>query len=67
MAWFDQLKQVLAAYYPAAGSPDVVGYLRGSVDPNVWRNMETANKRNQMVVLGSKRPTYDDWVAAGVP
>ncbi len=66
MSWFDDLKQALPAYYPVTGPPDVVGYLRGSVDPAVWRNMETASKRNQMVILGNRPPTADDWVAAGV-
>jgi hypothetical protein len=65
MSWFDQLKQTLPAYYPPAGLPDVVGYLRGSIDPGVWRSMERAG-RQQMLILGSKPPSAEDWVAAGV-
>ncbi len=65
MAWFDDLRQALPAYYPPAGLPDVVGYLRGSKDQSVWRNMEQGS-RNQMIILGSKPPTAEDWSAAGV-
>jgi hypothetical protein len=62
---FFDLKQALPAYYPAGGLPDVVGYLGGSIDPSVWRSMEKSG-RQQMLILGSKTPTLEDWVAAGV-
>jgi hypothetical protein len=65
LSWFVDLKQALPAYYPAGGPPDVVGYLRGSVDPSVWRSMERSG-RQQMLILGSKTPALEDWVAAGV-
>ena len=62
MNWFEQLRTVLKDYYPAGNSPDIVGYLRGSKDPNVWRGMRTG----QMIVLGSVPPTNAEWAAAGV-
>jgi hypothetical protein len=65
MSWFDDLKQTLPAYYPLGSAPDVVGYLRGSIDPGVWRGMERSG-RQQMLILGSKPPSTEDWVAAGV-
>jgi hypothetical protein len=64
-AWFDDIKRALSAYYQP-GTTDVVGYLRGSKDPNVWRSMEQTQNRNQMILLGSKPPTAQDWAAAGV-
>lgn len=66
MAWFDDIKQVLSAYYPAGGLPNVVGYLRGTKDQNVWRSMERTSSRNQMIILGSRPPTPQDWSDAGV-
>jgi len=66
MNWFDQLRQALAAYYPAGSDATIVGYLQGSVDPAVWRSMETAQNRNQMLILGSLPPTTAEWQAAGV-
>jgi hypothetical protein len=65
MAWFDDLKQALPAYYPPTGTPTIVGYLRGSIDPNFWRSMERAG-RHEMLILGSRPPNHEDWVAAGV-
>jgi len=65
MSWFDDLKQALPAYYPPTSPSNIVGYLRGSVDPNVWRSMERAG-RHQMLILGSAPPNIADWVAAGV-
>jgi hypothetical protein len=65
MSWFDQLKLALPAYYPPGGLPNVAGYLRGSKDPSIWRSMQATN-RNQMIILGSKPPSLEDWSAAGV-
>lgn len=62
MAWFDDLKTTLPAWY--AGGGNIVGYLRGSASPSVWRSMERAS--GQMIVLGSKRPSKEEWDAAGV-
>lgn len=66
MTWFNQLRQVLAAYYPAGSDATIVGYLQGSADPAVWRSMETAQSRNQMIILGSVPPSMAEWQAAGV-
>jgi hypothetical protein len=66
MNWFIQLTQALPAYYPPNMPADIVGYLRGSNDPNVWRSMEKVNSRYQMIILGSSPPTAEDWQAAGV-
>jgi hypothetical protein len=65
MDWFQQLRAVLADYYPAAGPQDIVGYLRGSSNPKVWRSM-TQTGREQMLILGSVPPTDQEWAAAGV-
>lgn len=65
MSWFDDLKKTLPAYYPVGSQLDVVGYLRGSLDPGVWRSMENTG-RQQMLILGAKPPSQEDWVAAGV-
>jgi len=64
--WFDQLRAVLRDYYPQEGPADVVGYLRGSADPNVWRIMRFQQERHQMITLGSAPPTKEEWSAAGV-
>lgn len=66
MDWFLQLKAALPAYYRADRPSDVVGYLRGSVDPTVWRQMAATQNRHQMLILGNTEPTQDEWVAAGV-
>jgi hypothetical protein len=65
MDWFSQLRTVLADYYPQAGPQDIVGYLRGSRDPAVWRSMIQSG-REQMIILGSVPPTDEEWAAAGV-
>lgn len=62
----DKLRAVLADYYPADGPADVVGYLKGSGDANIWRVMAMQNQP-QMIVLGSNPPAQEDWVAAGKP
>jgi hypothetical protein len=62
----DKLREVLGDYYPADGAADVVGYLKGSGDQNVWRVM-AMQQQPQMIVLGSLPPTQEDWVAAGKP
>jgi hypothetical protein len=64
--WFDQLRATLRDYYPQDGSANIVGYLRGSPDPNVWRIMKFQQERHQMIILGSTPPTKEEWSAAGV-
>jgi len=64
--WFDQLRAVLSDYYPQDGKKDVVGYLRGSKDPNIWRIMRFQQHKHQMLLLGSEPPTQSEWAAAGV-
>jgi hypothetical protein len=66
MTWFDDLRRALPAYYPASGSLDIVGYLRGSLNPTDWRSMEINQHRNQMIILGNAPPAPLDWLAAGV-
>jgi len=67
MHWFDQLRQALAAYYPAGQPADIVGYLQGSANPMVWRSMALGDRpRYQMIILGSVAPSHEEWVAAGV-
>lgn len=66
MDWFEQLRQVLAAYYPASADAAIVGYLQGSVSPDAWRQMASTRNRHQMLILGSLPPTQQDWVDAGV-
>lgn len=64
--WLDQLRGVLSDYYPPDGPAGVLGYLRGSGDPNVWHVMALQNKFQHMI-LGSLPPATEDWVAAGKP
>ncbi|MEQ1953493.1 hypothetical protein [Mesorhizobium sp. CN2-181] len=66
MDWFKQLRQALAAYYPASMDESIVGYLQGSDDPSVWRQMEVTRSRSQMLVLGNQQPTQQEWMNAGV-
>ena len=54
--WFGQLRATLRGYYPQSGPADVVGYLRGSADPKVWRIMHFQRKRHPMIILGSTPP-----------
>lgn len=65
MAWFDDLKTALPAYYPGGANDTIVGYLRGNASPAQWRAMAVTG-RHQMLILGSAPPTNGDWVAAGV-
>jgi hypothetical protein len=65
MDWFDQLSGVLSDYYPTASPQDIVGYLRGSSDPKIWRRM-AQSRTEQMLILGSVPPTEEQWAAAGV-
>ena len=65
MSWFEQLRGVLVDYYPQNTLADVVGYLRGSSDPGVWRQMSKKD-REQMIILGSAPPSDGEWAAAGV-
>jgi hypothetical protein len=64
--WFDRLRAALRGYYPQDGPADIVGYLRGSADPNVWRIMKFQRERHQMIILGSIPPAKEEWAAAGV-
>jgi hypothetical protein len=64
--WLDQLRHVLGDYYPPDGPADVVGYLKGSGDPNVWR-VKALQHKPQHMVLGSVLPTREEWEAAGKP
>lgn len=65
MQWINELKTACGDHYDANGPADVVGYLRGSGDPGVWRSM-AASGSGQMIVLGNLTPTQEEWVAAGV-
>ena len=65
MSWFDQIRLALPEYYRSDRPNVIVGHLRGSSDPAVWRMMEVAG-RNQMVLLGNVEPNREDWEAAGV-
>lgn len=64
--WFEQLRTVLREYYPANQPQDIVGYLRGSKSPEIWRQMRDDRQRHQMLLLGSIPPTEAEWAAAGV-
>ncbi len=67
MTWFDQVKQALPGYYRNDRPADIVGYLRGSPNAMIWRQMEQGPRpRNQMLILGNTEPTRDEWIAAGV-
>jgi hypothetical protein len=67
MNWFQQIRQVLQAYYVAGQPEDVVGFLRGNGSPMQWRGMATADPpHNQMLILGNQEPTREEWDAAGV-
>ncbi len=61
---FNQLRQVLHPFYHRE-EPPVVGYLRGSVSAGVWRSMHEKG-RTQMLILGNRAPTREQWEAAGV-
>ncbi len=64
--WLEQLRTVLRDYYPANQPQDIVGYLRGSKSPEIWRQMRDDRQRHQMLLLGSVAPTQAEWAAAGV-
>lgn len=63
--WLDQLRAVLSEFYPPDGPPDVVGYLKGSDNPDEWRIRATVDKKPQMLVLGNTPPNPQRWVDAG--
>jgi hypothetical protein len=66
MDWFSQLRQALGAYYDAQPA-DIVGYLRGSASPQVWRSMASGPApRHQKLILGNRPPSTEDWAIAGV-
>ncbi|MBT0956758.1 hypothetical protein IV417_05130 [Alphaproteobacteria bacterium KMM 3653] len=65
MDWMEQMRQVLRGHYDPAGPADVIGYLRGSADPGVWRQMERTGS-GQMIILGNRPPSQREWAAAGV-
>ena len=62
----DRLREVLSDFYPDDGQADVVGYLKGTADANIWRVM-ARQQPAQMIVLGSVPLTQEEWVAAGKP
>ena len=62
---FQQLRAVLNRYYLPAPAPPVVGYLRGSVTPGIWR-AKIADHNEQLMLLGNAEPTAADWANAGV-
>jgi hypothetical protein len=62
----EQLRGVLSDYYPPDGPAGVLGYLKGSGDPNVWYVMSSQNEAQHMI-LGNLPPTQEDWMAAGKP
>jgi hypothetical protein len=64
--WPDQLREVLRAFYPPEGPADVLGYLKGSGDPNIWR-LKAMQHKPQFLILGSTPPTAEEWVNAGKP
>jgi|HubBroStandDraft_2_1064218.scaffolds.fasta_scaffold1454982_1 hypothetical protein len=63
--WLDQLRGVLSEFYPPEGPANVVGYLKGSDDPNVWRIKALQYEKPQMLVLGNTPPDAQRWVDAG--
>lgn len=65
MQWITQLKEALRDHYDPARNEDIVGYLRGTGSAAAWRQMDEAG-RGQMIVLGNRPPTEEEWVAAGV-
>jgi hypothetical protein len=65
MAWFDDLKNTIPAFYQSPATDTIVGYLRGSATPAEWITQEQFDKP-QMMILGSIPPTEKDWLAAGV-
>jgi hypothetical protein len=65
MDWFWRLREALPEFYPEDQPKDIVGYLQGSTDAQVWRTM-TKKGREPMMILGSAEPTPEEWSAAGV-
>ncbi len=65
MHWFERLKNCLALHYDPSFPKDVVGFLQGSQDRNVWLKMAEAGS-GQMLVLGNRPPSSKEWEAAGV-
>jgi hypothetical protein len=63
--WLDQLRGVLSDFYPANGPADVVGYLKGSGNPDDWRIKERAYSKPQFLILGNAPPDQQDWINAG--
>lgn len=62
---FKRLRDVLPGHYLPAPHPPVVGYLRGSKSPGVWR-AKIAERNPQMMLLGNVEPTREQWEHAGV-
>lgn len=65
MSWIAQMKGVLGAHYDVAGDQSILGYYRGTAGPAVWRAMDQAGS-GQMIILGNRPPTKEEWDAAGV-
>lgn len=67
MAWLNQMKACLSDYYSSSQPSNIVGYLKGSSSPSVWKSMAMGSRpKNQMVVLGNIPPSKNEWEAAGV-
>ena len=64
--WLEQLLEVLRDFYPPDGPEGVIGYLKGTDDPNTWRLM-AVQRKPQFLILGSTPPTQQEWVDAGKP
>jgi hypothetical protein len=64
--WMIELRKVLSNFYPAEGPPDLLGYLKGSGNPDDWR-IKAMQKKPQFMILGNVQPTAQDWVDAGKP
>ena len=62
--WIPLMKAACGAHYSPTGPSDVLGYYRGTGGAATWRAMDAADQA-QMVILGNKPPTPQDWVDAG--
>ncbi|MEM9224406.1 MAG: hypothetical protein AAGB11_18680 [Pseudomonadota bacterium] len=65
MSWVQQMKAVLAGHYDPTVDASILGYYRGSSGAGVWKDM-AAHGSGQMVILGNRPPTKEEWDAAGV-
>ena len=65
MTWIIQMKSTLRDHYDPARDESIVGFLRGTGNPAIWRSMHGAGS-GQMIILGNRPPSNEDWIAAGV-